>query len=286
MKRIIALIATLCLLLACVPAMAVSPAEVLGDWYLCYREDGDNLIPVPTANVKLTFNRDSTVDINFEGLESSSTWKLDSDGDVRIESVNDSQLLLTSTQNGLKGSLTDEVVSAYREYYYFDREPVEAEVFPEPIVASQEDDFFGEWVTDYNVIDSVRYEIEEPIQVKIEFAQVTVTRGEDDVRVTLTDYKDGKLIANAYDIGLARNYDADAKAIAELTTDGSLLLTVEGASDQIPPCYLKRADGSVVIPQPAEAVEDAAEAVEEAVEEAAEEVADAVEEAVEETKAD
>lgn len=188
----------------------------------------------------LEFNRDSTATLVMNGQEKSYTWKATSDGAELTPAEGNDTIYFTYEDDQLKASIKDFTLDSRYSYdYVFTREQPEPFVVPAVITAEKEDNFFGDWKAAFTVTPMGVAKVPEEyasLGIKVEFAQITLTMGED-VLYALTNFVDGKLTFDAADLQLG-----DGTVIVELAKNGYAKLTIDGVPEEQYNYYLMKTD--------------------------------------------
>ena len=255
MKKITAVLLALLLTFSCAASLAdLTPAQVIGKWYSTGVRTVYGQEYQMTGEYSLEFKRDYTATLSFNGTEKTCTWKVSGDSislrenDVYYTALDFADEALYFDEKDF--SLED---TACSKLVFTREESPELPVLPEIIPAEKEDDFFGEWqivfsVLPFGVINAS--EEDASLKFKVEFAQITMTSGENTL-YALTNYtEDGKLVFDAHELNIGYG-----NMIVELATDGYARITKEDTPAEAYNYYLLNAE---FIPE--EAVEETTEA--------------------------
>ena len=265
MKKIAFLLALALLVCALVPALAVTPAEIVGVWYLKSFEY-NSLPAVPEGESQVEFKRDSTAVFMMNGeVEKEGPWRLTSDG-AMIEGENYDNLHFYPQDDG---TLKIEIIGSKNSYrnLVFTREKPEEIKLPAVVEAASEDAYFGTYALTLQKNGNILFPFENGgtlLSAKIEFAQVTIS-GESvgSEKIVMSDYQEGKVVLPAY--GIVSGAKEENKMFIEKTETG-IMVTCDAAPEMV--YYLSPADATEIAAEPAE--ETAAEPAEEVVAEPAE----------------
>ena len=292
MKKLTALI--LILMLTVPAALAASPAEVVGSWYVSAITGNSGFgTGTPLADYHLELNRDKSASLFMNGVERPYTWDVTDEG-LKIKTVSEGPEGLTNYfvkdfVLTADGTLTAESVydygvenGSFKDIVLVREEP--DKLLPVTRPAESEDEFFGDWKAFRVVQNNVAYDFADA-EIEIEFAQATFKDPVNDAEVELlTDYKDAMLTAE----GAAIDRHADAVRCEMTDVNGVIVATLTSKGAEVYRVYFIKEDAAEAVEEALEEAEEAAEealeGAEEAVEEAAEEAAKAVEEAIEEAE--
>ena len=266
MRKIASVLVLVLLVGILAPAMAVSPADLLGTWYLSSFEY-DGIAARLAGDYRIELNRDRPAVLVLNGEEQALTWEpKDYGASVTMDTrTTDFEMQEDGT---LKASLTIADESSH-DCIFVREEPAAAEI-PEVIQASSEEDYFGTYVLTLQKTGNILLPFEngeDILKGVIEFAQVTISGSAvGSEYAIMSDYQDGKVIIPAK--GIISDATDDNKVIIEKTATG-IVVTMDNGSDLA--YYLS----SVNANETDEHAEEAAEATaEEAAEATAEEAAE------------
>ena len=218
-------------------ATALSPAEILGTWYLG-SFDYDEHKACITDECRLELNRDKTAVLVSGGEEQQTTWELtDSGADVMIGDRSTSFYM--QEDGSLKAYITVGADGRKHDCLFFRDQPKPVEI-PEKVDAANEDEYFGTYALTLQKDGNMLISFEngaEILKVRIEYAQITVSGSSVSENSQMSDYKDGKLIIPADSIV----YSAEGNVIIEKTGTG-IMATCESAPDTV--YYLSPAEES------------------------------------------
>ena len=234
MRKLIALL--LALTLGAAPALAVTPGQVVGAWYVVSMTGFSTGGPfAPVEAIRLDLNRDASADLTFggEAAPGEAVWDVTADG-VKVTGVGedaaDRYLRLTLTEDGLLTYNLFRGRDGLRYDVTFAREPADVSV-PAVVEAESEEAFYGAYQAECMVAGDRFYSYAgaaDALRLEIAFAQVDATLGaggEDERHaVGVTDYVDGALRTSASGIFTRRS--GVACTIAKLE-DGGVVATYE-----------------------------------------------------------
>ena len=242
MKKFVALFLVLILVLFSVSALAVTPAELLGTWYTGETTySGDTYLL--TGDYSVEFKRDSTATVVLNGQSKEYTWKATDYGASLAADDTKYDFSLDYENDKLTGSIPDFTIEERYSYEFsFSREKPELFTVPAVITAETEESYFGDWKIDFTVSPKGVLKTGEKysnISLKVEFAQISLTKDESDVRYALTDFVDGKLKFKASDLDLG-----EGTGIVELVENGYAKVTLEDVPEETFNYYLVKADAA------------------------------------------
>ncbi len=228
MKKKMSLILAVVMLAVCSAALAVSPTEILGEWYgIKGVTRATSLNPskeTPLDDVTLVFNRDKTAVLTIGDKTLEYKWAL-TDGELRFDygSGFSSDLEIKDTLSYADGVLVIEfhmLTDVRYSKIEFAREKVSA--LPEVKAAASEEEFYGRYTLeqvfkDGLTIDPAELLMTASVDAEVSFAQADLTFTGGFTSSCLTDFADGKLIVY---------YDANGVTLTldvSLTVDGRLL---------------------------------------------------------------
>ncbi len=206
MKKIAFLLAfMLCLSAAAGFAAELKPANVVGTWYsnTATGSYGEVVLLDP---VQLDLNRDGTMALTYKDEKIQGTWNLSGDKEsvyVKAES-GDLFTVEQDEQGGLwinikmfKGQFSSIYLNC----------ALSREVTPfscgEPVVAEEEDAFYGTWKAAYRIYDEMPGVLvtlpEDTATLTVEFAQATMKEADQDPVTVMTNFADGKLVSTSGD---------------------------------------------------------------------------------------
>ena len=192
MKKMTCLLLAALLLLLSVSALAddVTPAQVVGTWYLQNRDES-----VMLTEYRMELNRDKSAVLVMNGVEKGFSWSISGDSVVLSDDEDANAYYFTFENGELNATAKDFSVEETQYFHFvFGREEVKVEL-PEAKTLENEEDFYGDYAPLYTVKgDSLNKEDQE-ILVNVDFAQITISNGEYQI-ITMTDFKDGKLLAS------------------------------------------------------------------------------------------
>ncbi len=229
-----------------VPASAVSPAEILGTWYLSYFEFEGFAAVIPGDN-RLELNRDATGVLVIAGEEKPLTWELKDYGAYVTEEEGTGDFTLME-DGVLKGPVR--IGDGYTHDGFFVREqPPQIEI-PAETEAANEDEYFGTYALSMQKIRDfvICFENgEELLKAEIEFALITVSGsglyyGSGEPIAVMSDYKDNKLIIPAdgiltgspEDVLVISKTETGVMVTCEAVPNSVYYLTPVGASEEAP----------------------------------------------------
>ena len=266
MKKIMVLALVLALALSTMGALAATPGELVGVWYLQTRADSYSVY-YDLSQDTLELKRDSTAVLTMDGTEYTYTWETTDEG-AMLTAPDDAEYAKYQSIALTDGTLTINAELGTDEYYYdyvFTREPFVIDI-PAKKPAEVEDDFYGSWTAVYSIEPNGLFYIPDGFfyHVEISFAQVIVSRPDSEDAVIMTNYADGTLTFPGEEL----SYDYDAVSV-QLTDNGGLVATLTNTEKDVSiDLYFVPADGEIA-PEPAPAEEPPAEAETDAAEEEA-----------------
>lgn len=199
MKKAALVLAFVLFVCTLVPALAASPADILGVWYLKSVEYNSSEAVIE-GDYRVEFNRDRSALLVLNGEEEKTTWEPE---DARaVMKLGDSSTSFDLQEDGtLKASLP-----IYSEYYancIFTREKEEQVQVPAAVDAASEDEYFGTYVITLQKDKNILLPIENGdtvLKAVIEFAQVTLSGNMFYEKSIMSDYQEGKVVIPAYSI--------------------------------------------------------------------------------------
>ncbi len=228
MKKIALVLALVLFACILVPASAVTPAEILGVWYLKSVEYGSNYSPaVMEGDYRVEFNRDKSALFVLNGEEEKTTWELEDYG-AELK-LGDSTARFELLEDGtLKTSLN--IYDDYNNRCIFAREKEEFQV-PAAVDAASEDEYFGTYALtlqkDRNILIPIE-DGETVLKATIEFALVTISGNAVSEKSIMSDYQEGKVIIPAY--GIVYNTTEENKLFIGKTETG-IVVTCDAFPD-------------------------------------------------------
>ena len=199
MKKFALALALVLFVCATVPALAASPTDVLGVWYLKSFEYYNSMASLE-GDYKVEFNRDRSALLVLNGTEMQTTWDLRDNG-AEIKMENGTETFELQEDGTLKAYL--KIYDDNSWYCYFAREKEEIQI-PALADATSEEDYFGTYALTLQKNGNLLQPVENGealLKIAIEFAQVTIT-GESlySTQPVMSDYQEGKVVIPAYGI--------------------------------------------------------------------------------------
>ena len=198
MKKIAFVVALVLFTCTAVSALAVSPAEFLGVWYLKSVEYNSQ-VALLEGDYRVEFNRDRSAVVVLNGTEEKATWALN-DNSANVELEGGTSYFELQEDGTLKVYM--KIIDKYGKNCVFSREKEEIKI-PAVIDAASEDEYFGTYALTLQKTGNILIPIENGetlLKAVIEFALVTVSGDAVYDASVMSDYQDGKIIIPAYDI--------------------------------------------------------------------------------------
>ncbi|MBQ6513907.1 MAG: hypothetical protein IJI09_04220 [Clostridia bacterium] len=211
-----------------VSATAVSPADMLGTWYLGYFDYDSHQASI-IEEYKVELNRDKTAVLVLGGEEQQTTWELTDSGAEVV--IGDSSTSFYMQEDGsLKAYVAIGAEGNKYDCFFFREQPKPVEI-PEKADVADEDEYFGTYALTLQTKGNMLIPFEngeEILKITIEFAQITVSGSSVYEGSQMSDFKDGKLIIPAKDLV----YSAEGNLFIEKTGTG-IMATCEGIPDTV-----------------------------------------------------
>lgn len=249
MKKVLAMVLVLTLMFSAVSALAVTPAEVVGTWYLqgVTKEDIMKGEPEGCAfahylgDARFEFNRDKTAGIVFDDNERPFTWDIDKNGTLKMTPPEGAEYLGFYDESFIKVREDGRLLLKMQDYsgfaslyccYVFGREPIDS-TLPAAVTAEKEDDFYGTWVADRvakgKYVASAADAGLGDATLTIEFAQATLDMPGAGSVIELTNYVDNKLTCSADALGFSKagkcTIELNELGLSVLIEDGDTVMT-------------------------------------------------------------
>lgn len=236
MKKLFAMLTVLVMLLSA--AAFAETVDLTGQWYLVEAMMGEMSINPAAMQMEmtLTLNEDGTVVASqAQGEEepevTDGTWELTDEGVVLTMGETSSVLAI-----GVDGRLAMDMDG--EGYFFFGREPAEAEPLPQAVAAESEEAFLGVWNTSIIEMMGMTFPADESsvTTLTVEPGKLSITTANDDgAEEYTTEFADGVLILTPTD------GESDTMTL-QLNDDGSVAIPVMLGEEVFMTMYYEKAE--------------------------------------------